>query len=109
MGDEDFPETTNPRLDAKPPDNAGMLLTMGAARVKPLPPEDTPLKQLSADLRRVRADLAPSLDLILNCDLAEDDKLVAMRLFESALDDPWSELRSPSKAIEAAALARETA
>jgi hypothetical protein len=76
---------------------------MGATRVKQLPPEDTPLKQLAADLLRVRADLAPSLDVILNCGLAEDDKLVAMRLFESALDDPWSELRDPHKAIAAAA------
>jgi hypothetical protein len=75
---------------------------MGATRIKSLPPEDTPLKQLAADLRRARADLAPSLDLILNCELAEDDKLVAMRLFESALDDPWSQLRSPRNAIEAA-------
>jgi hypothetical protein len=82
---------------------------MGAPRVKSLPPEDTPLKQLAADLRRVRADLAPSLDLILNCELAEDDKLVAMRLFESALDDPWSQYRYPRQAIEAAAVARGTA
>ena len=110
MGNEEStPETTNPRLDTNLAHSTDTLPGMGAARVKPLPPEDTPLKQLSADLRRVRADLAPSLDLILNCELAEDDKLVAMRLFESALDDPWSELRSPSKAIEAAALARETA
>jgi hypothetical protein len=82
---------------------------MSPARVKSLPPEDTPLKQLAADLLRDRTDLAPSLELILNCELAEDDKLVAMRLFESALGDPWSEYRYPRNAIEAAAVARTTA
>jgi hypothetical protein len=76
---------------------------MATARVKIVPPEDTPLKQLAADLRTVRAELAPSLDLISSSSLSEDDKLVAMRLFESALGDPWNPLRDPRNAIKAAA------
>ena len=72
-----------------------------AARVKTPPPEDTPLKQLAADLVAVRADLKPSLARISNSDLSEDDKLGAMQLFASALDDPWSPLRDPAKAMSA--------
>jgi hypothetical protein len=82
---------------------------MAAARSKVVPPEDTPLKQLAADLRGVRAELAPSLDLISNSVLSEDDKLVAMRLFESALDDPWNPLRDPRNAVKAAAAQRNKA
>lgn len=74
---------------------------MATARVKVVPPEDTPLKQLAADLRAVRAELTPSLDRITNSSLSEEDKLGAMRLFESALDDPWNPLRDPRKAMEA--------
>jgi hypothetical protein len=74
---------------------------MATARVKPLPPEDTPLKQLAADLRAVRAELAPSLEKITNSSLSEEDKLGAMQLFASALDDPWNPLRDPRKAMEA--------
>jgi hypothetical protein len=74
---------------------------MATARVKAVPPEDTPLKQLAADLRAVRGELKPSLELIMNSSLSEDDKLGAMRLFESALEDPWNPLRDPRNAIAA--------
>ena len=40
-------------------------------------------------------ELVPSLELILNSSLSEDDKLGAMRLFEAALADPWSPMRDP--------------
>ena len=75
--------------------------THGHSPSEDLPPEDTPLKQLAADLRAVRAELAPSLDRITNSSLSEDDKLGAMRLFASALDDPWNPFRDPAKAIAA--------
>jgi hypothetical protein len=75
---------------------------MATSRVKVVPPEDTPLKQLVADLRNVRSELGPSLDLIANSPLSDDDKMAAMKLFESALDDPWSPLRDPRNAIKAA-------
>ena len=74
---------------------------MATARSKVVPPEDTPLKQLAADLRGARIELKPSVDLILNSSLSEEDKLGAMRLFESAINDPWNPLRDPRKAMEA--------
>ena len=74
---------------------------MATARVKVIPPEDTPLKQLAADLLRVRSELKPSLDVISNSELSEDDKMIAMRLFEGALDDPWDPMRNPHKAVAA--------
>ncbi len=74
---------------------------MATSRVKPVPPADTPLLQLAADLMAVRADLAPSLERISSSSLSEDDKLGAMQLFASALDDPWSPLRDPMKAMAA--------
>ena len=74
---------------------------MATARVKVIPPEDTPLKQLAADLLRVRTELKPSLDVISNSELSEDDKMVAMRLVEAALEDPWDPMRNPRAAIAA--------
>ncbi|MCU1391510.1 MAG: hypothetical protein JWL72_4848 [Ilumatobacteraceae bacterium] len=76
---------------------------MATARVKVAPPEDTPLKQLAADLLRVRTELKPSLDVISNSELSEDDKMVAMRLFEAALEDPWDPMRNPRAAVAAVA------
>ena len=70
---------------------------MATARVKVIPPEDTPLKQLAADLLRVRTELKPSLDVISNSELSEDDKMVAMRLVEAALEDPWDPMRNPRR------------
>ena len=76
---------------------------MATPRVKVAPPEDTPLKQLAADLLRVRSELGPSLAVISNSELSEDDKMVAMRLFEAALEDPWDPMRNPRHAVAAAA------
>ncbi|MCU1395439.1 MAG: hypothetical protein JWM34_3867 [Ilumatobacteraceae bacterium] len=76
---------------------------MASPRVKPVPVQDTPLKQLAAELLVGRTEIAPSLDLISNSALSEDDKMTAMRLFEGALDDPWHEMRDPRKAIAAVA------
>ena len=74
---------------------------MATARVKTPPPEDTPLKQLAADLLRERSELKPSLEVISNSSLSEDDKMEAMRLFEAALEDPWDPMRNPRAAVAA--------
>jgi hypothetical protein len=76
---------------------------MATARVKAQPPEDTPLKQLAVDILRDRSELKPSVDIVLNSELGEDDKIVAMELFRAALDDPWDPMRNPRQAVIAAA------
>jgi len=76
---------------------------MASPRVKVEPPADTPLLQMAADIMKTRSELRPSLDIVLNSALAEDDKLVAMELFRAALDDPWDPMRNPRQAVEAAA------
>jgi len=76
---------------------------MAVARKKVEVPEDTPLKQLAVDILRTRSELKPSVDLVTNSALSEEDKFVAMELFQAALADPWDPMRDPRQAIAAAA------
>ena len=76
---------------------------MATARTKVEPPQDTPLKQLAVDILRTRSELKPSVEIVLNSTLSEDDKIVAMELFQAALDDPWDPMRDPRHAVTAAA------
>jgi len=76
---------------------------MAVARSKVEPPADTPLKQLAVDILRTRSELKPSVDIVMNSALSEDDKIVAMELFQAALADPWDPMRDPRRAITAAA------
>ena len=79
---------------------------MAAARSKKIVEEvpDTELKALAADILRDRAELKPSVDIVMNSDLDEDGKTVAMKLFQGGLDDPWDAMRNPHKAVAAARL-----
>jgi hypothetical protein len=76
---------------------------MATARQKVQPPADTPLKQLAQDILQDRAELKPSVDVVLNSSLDEDGKIVAMGLFQAALTDPWDAMRDPKKAVAEAA------
>jgi len=76
---------------------------MAVVRNKVEPPEDTPLKQLAVDILRTRSELKPSVDTVMNSSLCDDDKIVAMELFQAALADPWDPMRDPRRAITAAA------
>jgi len=76
---------------------------MAVVRNKVEPPEDTPLKQLAVDILRTRSELKPSVDTVMNSALSEDDKIVAMELFQASLADPWDPMRDPRRAITAAA------
>ena len=55
------------------------------------------------DILRTRSELKPSVDIVLNSTLSEDDKIVAMELFQAALEDPWDPMRDPRHAVTAAA------
>ena len=80
---------------------------MAVARSKVEPPAGTPLEQLAVDILRTRPELKPSVEIVLNSTLSEDDKIVAMGLFQAALADPWDPMRDPRHAIaEAAALSQ---
>ena len=76
---------------------------MATAKVKIEPVADTPLHQMAADILRPRPELKPSVDVVLNSALDEDDKLAAMELFQAALADPWDPMRDPAAAVAAIA------
>jgi hypothetical protein len=76
---------------------------MATARVKAEPAADTPLRQLAADILRPRPELKPSVEVVLNSALDEDDKIAAMELFQAALADPWDPMRNPQAAVAAIA------
>ena len=82
------------------PRTAAAKKRAGSKHIAALPADHTPSEAAAHALVDGYPDLEPSVNRILNSGLDEDERMVAIELFQASLDTPGDPNRIPANAID---------